>query len=78
GEKTAEKVNIDVKYDAPQISKLTTAENVHLSSVESVKVSLKSREEQEETFVIHMPLTNARSKLQNSTERPLREVSIAT
>ncbi|MDF2001902.1 S8 family serine peptidase [Bacillus pumilus] len=78
GNKTTKKVNIDVQYEAPEISKLTPAENVHLSSGESVKISFNSREKLDATFVIHMPLTNARSKLQNTTELPLREVSNGT
>ncbi|MGK9388539.1 S8 family serine peptidase [Bacillus sp. RK1064] len=78
GNKTTKKVNIDVQYEAPEISKLTPAENVHLSSGESVKISFNSREKLDATFVIHMPLTNARSKLQNTTELPLREVSSGT
>ncbi|MCK6162233.1 S8 family serine peptidase [Bacillus pumilus] len=76
--KTTKKVNIDVQYEAPEISKLTPAENVHLSSGESVEISFNSREKLDATFVIHMPLTNARSKLQNTTELPLREVSSGT
>lgn len=78
GNKTTKKVNIDVQYEAPEISKLTPAENVHLSSGESVEISFNSREKLDATFVIHMPLTNARSKLQNTTELPLREVSSGT
>lgn len=78
GNKTTKKVNIDVQYEAPEISKLTPAENVNLSSGESVKISFNSREKLDATFVIHMPLTNARSKLQNTTELPLREVSSGT
>ncbi|MFN3091443.1 S8 family serine peptidase [Bacillus pumilus] len=78
GNKTTKKVDIDVQYEAPEISKLTPAENVHLSSGESVKISFNSREKLDATFVIHMPLTNARSKLQNTTELPLREVSSGT
>ncbi|WP_144494303.1 S8 family peptidase [Bacillus pumilus] len=78
GNKTTKKINIDVQYEAPEISKLTPAENVHLASGESVKISFHSREKLDATFVIHMPLTNARSKLQNSTELPLREVSTGT
>lgn len=78
GNKTTKKINIDVQYEAPEISKLTPAENVHLASGESVKISFHSREKLDATFVIHMPLTNARSKLQNTTELPLREVSNGT
>ncbi|WP_169056474.1 S8 family serine peptidase [Bacillus pumilus] len=78
GNKTTKKINIDVQYDAPEISKLTPADNVYLASGESVKISFHSREKLDATFVIHMPLTNARSKLQNTTELPLREVSSGT
>ncbi|MGM0968348.1 MAG: S8 family serine peptidase [Bacillota bacterium] len=78
GNKTTKKINIDVQYEAPEISKLTPAENVYLASGESVKISFHSREKLDATFVIHMPLTNARSKLQNTTELPLREVSNGT
>ncbi len=78
GNKTTKKVDIDVQYEAPEISKLTPAENVNLSSGESVKISFNSREKLDATFVIHMPLTNARSKLQNTTELPLREVAKGT
>jgi len=78
GNKTTKKINIDVQYEAPEISKLTPAENVYLASGESVKISFHSREKLDATFVIHMPLTNARSKLQNTTELPLREVSSGT
>lgn len=78
GNKTTKKVDIDVQYEAPEISKLTPAENVNLSSGESVKISFHSREKLDATFVIHMPLTNARSKLQNTTELPLREVANGT
>lgn len=78
GNKTTKKINIDVQYEAPEISELTPAENVHLASGESVKISFHSREKLDATFVIHMPLTNARSKLQNTTELPLREVSSGT
>ncbi|MFS0654198.1 S8 family serine peptidase [Bacillus sp. 179-C3.3 HS] len=75
GNKTAKKVVIDVQYDAPIISDLTPTTDVHLSSGESVKISFKSSEKLDATFVIHMPLTNARAMLQNTTELPLREVS---
>ncbi|WP_326849213.1 S8 family serine peptidase [Bacillus pumilus] len=78
GNKTTKKIKIDVQYEAPEISKLTPAENVHLASGESVKISFHSREKLDATFVIHMPLTNARSKFQNTTELPLREVSSGT
>ncbi|MGE6625165.1 S8 family serine peptidase [Bacillus pumilus] len=78
GNKTTKKINIDVQYEAPEISKLTPAENVYLASGESVEISFHSREKLDATFVIHMPLTNARSKLQNTTELPLREVSNGT
>ncbi|WP_367912575.1 S8 family serine peptidase [Bacillus pumilus] len=78
GNKTTKKINIDVQYEAPEISKLTPAENVYLASGESVKISFHSREKLDATFVIHMPLTNVRSKLQNTTELPLREVSSGT
>ncbi|WP_345807410.1 S8 family serine peptidase [Bacillus pumilus] len=78
GNKTTKKINIDVQYEAPEIFKLTPAENVHLASGESVKISFHSREKLDATFVIHMPLTNARSMLQNTTELPLREVSNGT
>ncbi|OUZ10893.1 S8 family peptidase [Bacillus pumilus] len=78
GNKTTKKINIDVQYEAPEISELAPAENVHLASGESVKISFHSREKLDATFVIHMPLTNARSKLQNTTELPLREVSSGT
>ncbi|MCY9574895.1 S8 family serine peptidase [Bacillus xiamenensis] len=78
GNKTTKKVDIDVQYDAPVISKLTPKEDSTLSSGESVKISFESREKLEATFVIHMPLTNARSSLQNTTELPIREVAPGT
>lgn len=78
GNKTTKKVDIDVQYDAPVISELTPKENMNLSSGESVKISFKSREKLDATFVLHMPLTNARSKLQNTTELPIREVAPGT
>ncbi len=78
GNKTTKKVDIDVQYDAPVISELTPKDNMNLSSGESVKISFKSREKLDATFVLHMPLTNARSKLQNTTELPIREVAPGT
>ncbi|OLP66538.1 Bacillopeptidase F precursor [Bacillus pumilus] len=78
GNKTTKTVDIDVQYDAPNISELTPSTDVHLSAGESVKISLKSSEKLDATYVIHMPLTNARSTLQNTTELPLREVAKGT
>ncbi|PCK21678.1 peptidase S8 [Bacillus pumilus] len=78
GNKTTRKVDIDVQYEAPDISELTPKEDMNLSSGESVKISFKSKEKLEAIFVIHMPLTNARSKLQNTTELPMREVAKGT
>lgn len=75
GNKTAKKVMVDVKYTKPEISNLLPAEDKELKAGESVKIEFNSETDLDATFVIRMPLTNARAGVQNAIELPLREVS---
>nr|WGE05975.1 hypothetical protein P5640_09160 [Bacillus subtilis] len=40
-----------------------------------MKIAFSSAEDLDATFIIRMPLTNARASVQNATELPLREIS---
>ncbi|MGE6631303.1 S8 family serine peptidase [Bacillus sp. NPDC077027] len=75
GNQKIKKISIDVNYDKPIISGLTPSEDIEIASGESVKISFESSKKLDATFVIHMPLTNARAGLQNATELPIREVT---
>ncbi|KEZ54160.1 S8 family peptidase [Metabacillus indicus] len=73
GNRLKKTVKVYVKYDAPVIENLKPAEDKYIKSGESVKIEFESEEDLDATFVLHMPLTNAR--IQNATELPLRETS---
>jgi bacillopeptidase F len=75
GNKTTKTVTVDVKYTEPEITNLLPAEDVELIAGESVKIDFNSEKDLDATFVIRIPLTNARAGIQNAIELPLREVS---
>ncbi|MEH7625370.1 bacillopeptidase F [Bacillus subtilis] len=75
GNKTTKKAVIDVNFDKPVISGLIPGEDKNLKAGESVKIAFSSAEDLDATFIIRMPLTNARASVQNATELPLREIS---
>ncbi|WP_412675034.1 hypothetical protein [Bacillus amyloliquefaciens] len=75
GNKTTKKTVIDVNYNAPVISGLVPGADKELKAGESVKIAFSSGKKLDATFVIRLPLTNARAGSQNATELPLREIS---
>ncbi|MBP1079926.1 MULTISPECIES: S8 family peptidase [Bacillus] len=75
GNKVTKNITIDVKYTKPEITNLLPTEDKELKAGESVKIEFNSEPDLDATFVIRMPLTNARAGVQNAIELPLREVS---
>lgn len=75
GNKTTKKVTIEAKYGDLEISNVLPGEDKELKSGESVKIEFDSEPGLDATFVLHMPLTNARSMTSNATELPMRETS---
>ncbi|WP_435534480.1 S8 family serine peptidase [Bacillus amyloliquefaciens] len=75
GNKTTKKTVIDVNYNAPVISGLVPGADKELKAGESVKIAFSSGKKLDASFVIRLPLTNARAGSQNATELPLREIS---
>ncbi|MHC8515660.1 S8 family serine peptidase [Sporosarcina sp. ITBMC105] len=77
GNKKTQKVSITAHYNAPEISNLTPAEDVHLVTGKSVKIEFTSDEGLKGSFMIHMPLTNVggRNEVTNATELPVSEVA---
>ncbi|WP_432339501.1 S8 family serine peptidase [Bacillus tequilensis] len=75
GNKTTKKAVIGVNFDQPVISGLIPGEDKILKAGESVKIAFSSAEDLDATFVIRLPLTNAKASVQNATELPLREMS---
>lgn len=73
--KTTKKAVIDVNFDQPVITGLIPDEDKTLKAGESVKIAFSSAKGADATFVIRLPLTNARANVQNATELPLREIS---
>lgn len=64
-----------MNYDQPVITGLVPGQDKTLKAGESVKIAFSSAKDLDATFVIRMPLTNARASVQNATELPLREIS---
>ncbi|UTL74270.1 S8 family peptidase [Bacillus halotolerans] len=75
GNKTTKKAVIDVNFDQPVITGLIPGEDKTLKAGESVKIAFSSAKGANATFVIRLPLTNARANVQNATDLPLREIS---
>ncbi|MGV6973858.1 S8 family serine peptidase [Bacillus halotolerans] len=75
GNKTTKKAVVDVNFDQPVITGLIPGEDKTLKAGESVKIAFSSAKGVDATFVIRLPLTNARANVQNATELPLREIS---
>ena len=75
GNSTSVGVNVQVKYDAPEIENLTPTEDVTVAVGESVKVEFDSEPGLKTTFFIQMPLTNAKASTANATELPMMETS---
>ncbi|PAY13068.1 S8 family peptidase [Bacillus sp. 7705b] len=75
GNKTTKKAVVNVNFDQPVITGLIPGEDKTLKAGESVKIAFSSAKGADATFVIRLPLTNARANVQNATELPLREIS---
>ncbi|MCY7797485.1 hypothetical protein MOB54_20380, partial [Bacillus spizizenii] len=67
GNKTTKKAVIDVNFNQPVISGLIPGEDKILKAGDSVKIAFSSAEDLDATFVIRLPLTNARASVQNAT-----------
>ncbi|GGJ99722.1 bacillopeptidase F [Lentibacillus kapialis] len=74
GNTAIETAKIDVDFVAPKIENLTPTHDKNLAAGESVRIEFDSEPGQDATFFIHMPLTNATSRLSNATELPLMEM----
>ncbi|MET3575197.1 S8 family serine peptidase [Bhargavaea ullalensis] len=72
GNKTEKSVTITAKYDAPEITNLTPAEDKHLKTGQSVKFEFDSEPGLKASFIMHMPLTNTTA---DATELPMMETS---
>ncbi|GAA0492954.1 bacillopeptidase F [Salinibacillus aidingensis] len=75
GNQTTETITLDVDFTAPEISNLLPEEDHELKAGESVRIEFDSETDLDATFVIHMPLTNARNQVSNATELPMMEMS---
>ena len=75
GNSAKESVSLQVKYDGPEIENLTPTEDVTIEAGESVKVEFDSEPGLKPTFLIHLPLTNAKATVANATELPMMETS---
>ncbi len=75
GNTTEKSVTIDVNFNGVELEGLTPNEDVHLETGESVKVEFTSEPGLKTSFAIHMPLTNTKHQLSNTTELPIMEVS---
>ncbi|MFD2208165.1 S8 family serine peptidase [Virgibacillus halophilus] len=75
GNKTTKKVTIDAKYTAPEINNVTPTEDKYIEAGETVEISFESEENLKASFAIHMPLTNVKSNVANTTELPVMETS---
>ena len=69
----SKKVTVTAQYDAPVIENLTPTEDLFLATGKSVKIEFDSAPGLDATYLIHMPLTNVRGKVQNATELPMME-----
>ncbi|SIT66124.1 S8 family peptidase [Edaphobacillus lindanitolerans] len=72
GNRSAASVTITAKYDAPKISNLTPAEDVHVKTGQTVKFEFDSDPGLKASFFMHMPLTNHVSQ---ATELPMMETA---
>lgn len=75
GNKKKQKVTVFAKFGDIEIENLLPAEDKELKKGESVKIEFDSEPGLDATFVIQMPLTNARSQVTNATELPMMETS---
>ncbi|WP_121641429.1 S8 family peptidase [Virgibacillus sp. Bac330] len=72
GNKTKEKITVDVNFTAPEVENLTPKEDTTLAAGESIKIEFDSEPGLNPTYAIHMPLTNTAT---NATELPMMETS---
>jgi bacillopeptidase F len=75
GNKKKQKVTVFAKFGDIAIENLLPAEDKELKKGESVKIEFDSEPGLDATFVIQMPLTNARSQVTNANELPMMETS---
>ena len=75
GNKKKQKVTVFAKFGDIAIDNLLPAEDKELKKGESVKIEFDSEPGLDATFVIQMPLTNARSQVTNANELPMMETS---
>ncbi|MGG4168606.1 S8 family serine peptidase [Rossellomorea vietnamensis] len=75
GNKKKQRVTVLAKFGDIEIDNLLPAEDKELKKGESVKIEFDSETGLDATFVIQMPLTNARSQVTNATELPMMETS---
>ncbi|GGH87129.1 bacillopeptidase F [Pullulanibacillus pueri] len=76
GNKKTQTVTVDVNYTAPEISDLQPADDLYLNAGESVKIEFNSQPGLDASYVIQMPLTNAKARTsENATELPMTETS---
>ncbi|TMU86636.1 DUF1416 domain-containing protein [Bacillus sp. BHET2] len=75
GNKKKQSVTVFAKFGDIAIDNLLPAEDKELKKGESVKIEFDSEPGLDATFVIQMPLTNARSQVTNANELPMMETS---
>jgi bacillopeptidase F len=75
GNKKKQSVTVHAKFGDIAIDNLLPAEDKELKKGESVKIEFDSEPGLDAAFVIHMPLTNAKSSVSNATELPMMETS---
>ncbi|TYS15438.1 S8 family serine peptidase [Rossellomorea vietnamensis] len=75
GNKKKQTVTVEAKFGDLAIDNLLPGEDKQLKKGESVKIEFDSEPGLDAAFVIHMPLTNAKSLVTNATELPMMETS---
>ncbi|MGE6752138.1 S8 family serine peptidase [Rossellomorea sp. NPDC071047] len=75
GNKKKQRVTVFAKFGDIAVENLLPAEDKELKKGESVKIEFDSEPGLDATFVIQMPLTNARSQVTNANELPMMETS---
>lgn len=70
GNSASKTVTVTTDFEAPQISNLKPASDIHITTGRTVKIEFDSEPGLKPTFVIHMPLTN---DVNNATELPMME-----
>ncbi|MDT9025557.1 S8 family serine peptidase [Rossellomorea yichunensis] len=75
GNKKKQSFTVDAKFGDITIDNLQPSKDKELKKGESVKIEFDSEPGLDATFVIQMPLTNARAQVSNANDLPMMETS---